>query len=155
MFLHCFFLSISFNFTLLLFKLFLFYRIVYEVPSRPKFYAAKFGHLLPFFRIWSTACFGGLGSTLTWMQLQQERGHLKQWRQAEARRQRLETGQSWQMQLGGLILSVSDWSWPSTQLWRHQGPRGSLEVWWGIATVCCRSDLSLDASCQRVRQPTR
>lgn len=104
------------------------------------------GNVLLFFRIWTAACLGGLSCTLTQTWLQQERGHLKQRRQAEARRQRLETGQSWQMQLGGLILSVSDWSWPSTQLWRHRGPRGSLEVWWGIAIVCCRSDLSLDAS---------
>lgn len=53
-----------------------------------------FGNLLLFFRIWTAACLDGLGSTLTQTWLQQERGHLKQRRQAEARRQRLETGQS-------------------------------------------------------------
>lgn len=57
--------------------------------------------------------------------------------------------------VGGLILSVSEWSCPSTQLWRHQGPQGLLEVWWGVTAVCCRRDLSLDSSCQQVKQPTR
>ena len=52
--------------------------------------------------------------------------------------------------VGGLILSVSEWSCPSTQLWRHQGPQGLLEVWWGVTAVCCGRDLSLDSSCQHV-----
>lgn len=157
-FANCFFFASFFNFIHIPFKFF--FRCRYPTQVWHCWETANtvatlicIGNLLLFFRIWTAACLGGLGCTLTQPWLQQERGHLKQWRQAEARRQRLETGQSWQMQLGGLILSVSDWSWPSAQLWRHRGPRGSLEVWWGIAIVCCRSDLSLNVSCQWMREP--